>query len=107
MDNIFSEKNGTRKFERISRWNAIDYTIISRSNRLAQYADNYDSKDVRLNITCFKYGAKVYALKKFARFDTPIILEDRSTLSRLDTEDNLYLEINGLKTKVRLYREVT
>lgn len=43
MGKIINEKNGTRKFERIGRWAALDYTIISRSSKFAKYADNYNS----------------------------------------------------------------
>lgn len=106
-NNIIGERFGDRKFERLSRWNLIDYTLISRNNRLAQFADNYGDKNAsKLNLTCFKFGAKVYALKQFSKFDDPIILSDHSSISRIDSTNNMMLEVNSDKTKVRLYREV-
>ena len=107
MEKLISEKSGNRKFRRLSRWNSVDYTLISRSNRFAKYADNFmDNNADRLNLTCFRFGARTLPLNKFGKFDKPIILEDLSHLSRIDTEENILLEINSDKTKVRLYMEV-
>lgn len=106
MAKIISEKNGTRKFTRYSRWNAVDYTIISKNHRFAQYADASQGDQAKLNLTYFRIGNTLYPLRKFARFDTPIILEDLSAISRIDPELGLLLELNADKTQVRLYKEV-
>lgn len=103
---LLSEKNGTRKFEQVSRWNTLEYTIISRVSKFAAYADNYASSDGKLNFTFFKIRNTIYPLNKFAKFDQPILLDDFSSISRIDTETGLLLEINEDKSKVRLLREV-
>ena len=106
MSKIFTEKGGTRKFERLSRWNLLEYTVISRNNRYAEYADNYDSKANKLNITLLRFITKMLPLRRFAKLDKPIILEDLSPLSRYDEETKLFLEMNSDKSKIRLYREL-
>lgn len=107
MNDTILEKNGTRKFEMISRWNAIDYTIISDNNRFAKYADNYGNKNEKLTLTFFKVRNHTYPLNMFAKLMEPIQLEDRSVLSRQSTEnDSYYLEINSAKDKVRVYKEI-
>ena len=107
MTKIISEKNGTRKFTRYSRWNVIDYTIISKKHRFAQYADDTSGNPDRLNLTYFHVGTTMYPLRKFAKFDAPIVLDDLSTISRIDPETGMLLEINADKTQVRLYKEIT
>ena len=103
---MIKEKDGIRYFERISRWNAIDYTVVSRNNRFAEYSDNYHTKDTKLNLTCFKYSNQTYPLEKFTKLAEPIILEDRTSLYRVDPETKTYLELSGDKEKIRLYKEV-
>ena len=102
------EVNGSRKFERVSRWNVLNYTIISDHNRFAKYADNAGNKNEKLTLTYFKLRNQHYPLNKYGKLATPIQLEDHSILSRQDVEDGIfYLEINATKDKVRLYREIT
>lgn len=102
------EVNGSRKFERVSRWNVLNYTIISDHNRFAKYADNAGNKNEKLTLTYFKLRNQHYPLNKYGKLVTPIQLEDHSILSRQDVEDGIfYLEINATKDKVRLYREIT
>ncbi len=107
MAKLISEMNGTRKFELLSRWNSLEYTLISRNSKFAQYADNYRSNAEKLNFTYFKLRNTIYPLNKFARFDQSIVLSDFSTISRIDTETNLLLEITDDKRKVRLLKEIT
>lgn len=106
MAKLISEMNGTRKFELLSRWNSLEYTLISRNSKFAQYADNYHSNAEKLNFTYFKLRNTIYPLNKFARFDQSIVLSDFSTISRIDTETNLLLEITDDKRKVRLLKEI-
>lgn len=106
MGKIINEKNGTRKFERIGRWTALDYTIISRSSKFAKYADNYNSDHIKLNITGFKHYNEYKPLNKFKLVEEPIDLDDFSRIVMKDTEDNLWLEVSPDREKVRLYREV-
>lgn len=107
MTKLISEMNGTRKFELLSRWNTLEYTLISRSSKFAPYSDNYNSHANKLNFTFFKVRNVIYPLNKFARFDQPILLDDFSTISRIDTETGILLEINDDKSKVRLLKEIT
>ena len=106
MATLLNEKNGDRKFERLSRWNTLDYTLISRNNQFAAYADNYNSSDAKLNLTCFHVGTTLYPLRRFGKLDKPVSLDELSTISRYDPVTGFYLEINSDKSKVRLYREV-
>ena len=107
MAKILSERNGTRKFIRYSQWNIIDYTIISKKHRFAQYVDDTSGNPDKLNLTYFHVGTTMYPLRRFAKFDSPIVLADLSTLSRIDPETGLLLEIRSDKTQVRLYKEIT
>lgn len=104
---IRSEKSGNRKFERISNWNVLTDTIISRKNKMAAYADDTSANADKLWITCIHQGGKTYPIRRFAVISPEIVLEDNSVISRQDVENsNLYMEINATKDKVRLYREV-
>lgn len=105
MGKILNERNGSRRFERISRWNALDYTCITDNNKHAKYADNAGTGQ-RLTLTYFRLGTHVYPLKMFSK-SAKIMLEDFATLSRQNIEDSTYyLEVNTEKDKVRLYREL-
>ena len=102
------EKNGNRRFERVSRWNVLNDTIISKHNRMVEYADEADKGKDKLWITCFTYSGKTYPIRRYATISPTIVLSDRTVLSRQDVEDNrFFLEVNSEKNKVRLYREVT
>lgn len=101
------ERNGLRRFERLSRWNAVDYTIISDRNKLAEYADNYGTGE-KLTLTFFKWNGHTYPLGMFGKLMEPITLEDFTHLHRQSVVDcDYFLEINSTKDKVRLYRKVT
>ena len=106
MGKIVSEKNGTRKFERIGRWTALDYTIISRSSKFAKYADNYNSDDIKLNITGFKHYNEYRPFNRFKPITEPVKLSDLCKIVMKDEEDNLWLEVSPDREKVRLYKEV-
>ena len=103
---MISEKDGTRKFEQVSRWNVLDYTFISRKSTFAKYADNPDSSDAKLCFTRFRYDNNWQPFNRFEKLTDSITLADRTVLSRKDTEGDLFLELNSDKSKVRVYREV-
>ena len=108
MQQIIKERGGTRMFERVSRWNVVDYTIISNRNRFAQYADNAGTGTDKLTLTFFKLRNHTYPLNRFAKLVDKIQLEDLSVLSRQDTETGIfYIEVSPEKDKVRLYKEIT
>lgn len=103
---MIKERNGGRRFERISRWNSLDYTLIADKNKFAKYADNTGTNQ-KLTLTFFRLGSRRYPLNMFSKLVKPIHLEDFSTITRQSVEDSVYyLEINPEKDKVRLYREV-
>lgn len=107
QNNILKEVSSGRVFERISRWNVIDYTLVSRKNRLAPFADNYDDKNAAsLNLTCFKFDTKIHPLKQFETLATPIVLEDNTVLSSCASDKNMLLEVSPDGNKVRVYKEV-
>ena len=106
MSITVKERNGLRRFERVSRWNAIDYTIISDRNKLAQYADNYGTGE-KLALTFFKWNGHIYPLGMFGKLMEPITLEDFTHLHRQSVVDcDYFLEVDTKKEKVRLYRGV-
>ena len=53
MAALIKERNGNRVFERICRWNIIDYTIISKNNRFVKYADSFENTE-KYPLTYFK-----------------------------------------------------
>lgn len=107
MVNYIKERNGSRMFEKISGWNAIDYTIISDRNKFAKYADNAGSKTEKLTLTFFRIRKQIHPLTQFEKLVTSIQLEDFSVLTRRHIEDDKYfLEFNADKEKVRLWKIV-
>lgn len=106
MGKILSEFRGDRKFERISRWTILEDTIISRNNRFAQFADNYNSGDDKLRITIFRKGNLPLPYAKFTDLSDTIMLDDFAVLSKICIEDSIYAEINKTEDKIRLYKEV-
>ena len=107
---IVNEKDGDRKYDRISRWNVLEETIISEKSKHAPYADNFDyskgKQADKLFLTYFKLNGRVIPFNKFAILFPPITLEDRSVISRCDTESGIYLEVDAKARKVRMYRKV-
>jgi cyanate lyase len=102
-----TEKNGIRRFERISRWHTLTDTIISKHNRMVAYADEADKGKDRLWITCFVHGSKTFPIRRYAAISPAIVLSDRSVLSRQDIEDDsFFIEINSDNSQVRLYKEI-
>ena len=73
-----TEKNGNRRFERVSRWNVLTDTIISKHNRMAAYADDTDKGKDKLWITCFTYSGKTLPIRRYAMISPMITLSDRS-----------------------------
>ena len=104
MGLIFNEKNGSRSFERVGRWNVVDYTIITRKSTFAKYADSQSGD--KLWLTYFVPRGVMTPMKRFADLDAPIVLEDNIKLVKKDTEGDLFMETNSDNTKVRLYTEV-
>ena len=107
MANIIVTKDGGRKFERISRWNIIEYTIVTRKSIHAPYTDNIGSNDDKLFLTYFKRNNHITPLYKHAVLVPPIVLSDGAILSRCDPETGCYLEVASDNKKVRMYKEVT
>ena len=103
---MIQERSGSRYFEKRSRWNVIDYTVISSNNINAKYGDKVGSDTNRLFLTYFKFGEKVYPLNRFKKLDTPVMLEDLTRLTLKDSESNYWLEMNETKDKVRVYEEI-
>lgn len=106
LGKVLVERNSGRKFERASRWNSVEYTIVSRKNRFAEFADNYNSDSDKLNMTWFKINNVMIPLNRFVRLDNNIILDDYSTITLHDPETHMFLEFNKDRSKVRLYNEV-
>lgn len=106
MAKVVSQRSGSRKFEVISKWNTIAYTVISRHHRFAEFADNYSSKDASLNLTYFKVGTITYPLNRFNTISPIIQLDDFSKLSRYDNETKLFLAFNDNMSKVKIYKEI-
>jgi len=104
---ILSARNSYMKFGRNTRWNSIMYTVVSRKNENAEYADNYNTDDKKLFLTYIRYLSKNIPISRFLRLDTPIVLEDFSKLVAYDTTTGYYLEIDDKNEKVRVYWEVT
>ena len=93
-------------YEKVSRWLKIEYTIISKRNRLADYADDSGAD---LYLTYFRYKGQQYALGQFMKLSTPITLEDGTVLSAFDCTryyNPLLLEMNSTGEAVRLWEEV-
>ena len=107
MEQFIKERKGNRTFERISRWNLLDSTIIADRNRFAKYADNAGNKGEKLVLTYFRLRSHTYPLNMFGKLVDVIELEDHSIISRQNVENNIYyLEISPDKNKVRLYKEI-
>lgn len=104
---VLQEKKGTRKFEKISRWNVLSYTTITRNNANAKYADNADSKNDKLFLTYFRLDNTVFPFRRFEKVAEPVMLSDLTRLVMKDSESNMWLEINATKDKVRMYKEVS
>ena len=104
MGKILSEKNGNRKFERSGRFNEVLYTVISRKNALAKYADNYDTDDKKLFLTYIRTANRTVPLKPYQTLEVPIVLDEFVTLTKFNPEDGTYLEEKG--DKVKQYWEI-
>lgn len=103
---MVKERNGSRVFEKMSRWNSLEDSIITPNNANAKYADNAGSGNKNLFITYFKRDGKIFPINRFKKLDAPIMLEDLSRITMKDTESDYWIEINETKDKVRVYREV-
>lgn len=106
MSKLISERNGNRQFEKMTRWNSLEFSTISRSSTMAQYADPSSSSGARLFITYFVRDNKKYPINKFEKVNPPLLLEDLTRLSLKDDESGYWLEVNEDKDKIRVYREV-
>lgn len=106
MGKIVSEKNGTRKFERIGRWTSLEYTRVSRNSKFAKYADNYNSDHIKLNLTGFKHYNEFKPFNRYKPISEPVKLDDLCRLVMRNEDDNTWLEMSSDREKVRLYREV-
>ena len=100
---IVKERNGNRVFEKITRWNVLEDTIVSPKNRFAAYADNADSGNNKLFLTAFTVRGKILPFNRFKKLETPILLEDMSNLVRYDEETGYYMEVNNEDRKIRIW----
>ena len=103
---LLRDRNSNRKFERNTRWNAIMYTIVSRKNENAAYADNYNTDDKKLFLTYIRCFSKNIPIGRFIRLDNPIVLDDFSKLVAYDETTQYYLELDEKNEKARIYWEV-
>lgn len=103
---MVKELNGDRKFEKLTRWNILEDTIISSKNKNAPYADVVNGNTDKLFLTYFTLQGKVTPFNRFVTLDTPIKLHDLSTLSRYDEETHSYLEVDTKNRKIRVWREI-
>lgn len=101
---MIKEKNGTTAFERVGRWNTVSYTIITRNNINARYAE--DNGGDKLWLTYFKPHGVIMPIGRFEKLSETIVLEDRTKISHRDIEGEYYMEMNSAGDKVRLYKEV-
>ena len=104
---VVKEHNGVREFNRASRWNSLEETIITPKNANAPYADNTGGDKKRLFITYVSRRDKLYPLRRFEPLDQPVILEDFAKLTLKDPVSGYFLEFNEDKSKARLYLEVS
>lgn len=103
---MIKERNGNRQFEKMSRWNSLEYSIITPNNANAKYADNVGSGNKKLFITYFKRDSQIYPINRFEKLETPVMLEDLSRLVMRDTESDYWLELDSNKEKIRVYKEI-
>lgn len=101
---MLTERNGTRKFEKISRWNTIKYTTITDKSTYKQYAEPSSSTGAKLWLNYFSIRDQWYPLRKFQKLDTPVMLSDLTRLSMRDGD--LWLEVDEQNEKVRVYQEI-
>lgn len=104
---MIKERNGTKQFEKMSRWNSLEFDTISRRSSFAKYADPSSSNGAKLFITYFERDGKKFPINRFEKVNPPVLLEDLTRLTLRDTESNYWLEINEDKDKIRIYKEIT
>lgn len=100
------ELKGERQFEKLTRWNTLEDTIISNKNQNAPYADEVNGNKEKFFLTYFIYKGKVMPFNKFKLLDTAILLDDMSNLIRYDEETGYYLEVNPKTNKIRMWKEI-
>lgn len=103
---MVKELNGDRKFEKLTRWNILEDTIISSKNKNAPYADVVNGNTDKLFLTYFTFQGKVTPFNRFVTLDTPIMLHDLSILRRYDEETQCYLEFDIKNRKIRVWKEL-
>ena len=104
---MVKELKGDRQFEKLTRWNVLEDTIISSKNKNAQYADVVNGNTEKLFLTYCVIKGKVTPFNRFTKLETPIMLYDLSVLSRYDAETDYYMEVDQKNHKIRLWKEVT
>lgn len=103
---MVKELQGDRKFEKLTRWNVLEDTIVSSKNKNAAYADVVNGNTDKLFLTYFTLQGKVTPFNRFTPLDTPIKLYDLSVLSRYDKETQCYLEVDNKNRKIRVWKEI-
>ena len=103
---MVKELKGDRKFERVTRWNILEDTIISPKNKNAPYADVVNNNSDKLFLTFCTIQGKVTPYNRFKKLEQPILLEDLSIISRYDEETQYYMEVDKDNHKIRIWGEV-
>lgn len=103
---MLQERNGTRKFEKLSRWNSIAYTTITDKSVFAPYAESGSNGGAKLWLNYFVVKGQTYPMGRFKKVDTPVMLDDLTQLVKHDAENALWLEVDEVNEKVRLYKEI-
>lgn len=105
MEKILAEKNGTRSFERLSKWHILDYVMVTRKSSFARYATG-GARAEKLDLLHYKVGGVTFPYFRSEELAPVVVLEDGSQLTRKDTETDMFLEVDITRGKVRLYREI-
>ena len=100
------ERNGSRQFEKISRWNKMIFTTISRKSIYAPFAEPNSNGGAKLWFNYFIAKDQTFPLRKFKKLDTPVMLNDLTRLTMCDPDAGLWLEVDEENEKVRLYQEI-
>ena len=103
---MLTERNGVRKFEKISRWNTIAYTTITRKSVYAPYAEPTSTEGEKLWFNYFILKEQTYPMRRFEKLEKPVMLSDLTRLSMHDPESGLWLEVDEDKEKIRVYKEI-
>lgn len=103
---MVKELKGDRQFEKLTRWNTLEDTIISNKNKNAPYGDVVNGNTEKLFLTYFVLKGKQIPIKRFGKVAPPLVLEDLSIISGYDPETQYYLEVDKDNRKIRVWKEI-